>query len=452
MPPSPPSRRDLAVGPGRSGPDACPGALQLHQAADGALARIRCPGGLLTAAQLTALTEAAGSTGAGYLELTSRANVQLRGLSADAARLLVPRLTAAGLLPSVSHERVRNIVGSPLCGVDAVSVWDVPAQVRALDAAVCADPRLARLSGRFLFAVDDGRGDTAAARPDIALLPDESGQVTVLLAGADHGVRTGRDTAVALAVAAANAFLDEQVGSQDGSDVAAWRLADLAEPVLRRVGTRLAAHPAARPTGSDQRQRHRSGPGRSTDMSARAAAGVLARPDGGYGLAVVVPLGRLRVEQAELLAAAAGDNGGAGHGDLRLTPWRAVVLPRVADATGWARRLDAAGLVTEPDSPWLGVTCCAGRPGCARSRADVRADATAVHAAPVGPAAPAGHAGRLPVHWIGCERGCGTPGGAVVRVLATGDGYQVTTPGRPVARTAPGAGLIAAVHTAREAP
>ena len=39
--------------------DACPGALETHRAADGELARIRLPGGVITAAQLEAVALAA---------------------------------------------------------------------------------------------------------------------------------------------------------------------------------------------------------------------------------------------------------------------------------------------------------------------------------------------------------------------------------------------------------
>jgi hypothetical protein len=42
----------------RARADACPGALQTHPAADGELARVRVPGGLLTAGQLHVLAAA----------------------------------------------------------------------------------------------------------------------------------------------------------------------------------------------------------------------------------------------------------------------------------------------------------------------------------------------------------------------------------------------------------
>ena len=94
--------------------DACPGALQVHQAADGALARLRLPGGMITPGQLETLAHTATEYGNGTLELTVRGNVQLRGVRDTAA--VADAAAGAGLLPSPDHERVRNIIASPLSG------------------------------------------------------------------------------------------------------------------------------------------------------------------------------------------------------------------------------------------------------------------------------------------------------------------------------------------------
>jgi precorrin-3B synthase len=122
---------------------------------------------------------------------------------------------------------------------------------------------------------------------------------------------------------------------------------------------------------------------------------------------VTVPLGSLGQEQAAALTDVAGE--------LRLTPWRSVVLPGLsADPS---ERLEEVGLVTKADSPWNGVTACAGQPGCAKALADVRADARRVT-----PRLPR-HGG--PMHWSGCERRCGKPAGEFVDVLAVGNGYVI---------------------------
>ena len=61
--------------------DACPGALQVHQAADGALVRVRLPGGAITAPQLGTLATVAAEFGSATLELTSRGSIQVRGIT-----------------------------------------------------------------------------------------------------------------------------------------------------------------------------------------------------------------------------------------------------------------------------------------------------------------------------------------------------------------------------------
>ncbi len=101
--------------PVRTVPDACPGVFAPHDAADGALARIRLPGGVIGAAALRVVADCAQELGDGRVHLTSRGNLQLRGLSRSGA--LAARLADAGLLPSATHERVRNVLASPLAGI-----------------------------------------------------------------------------------------------------------------------------------------------------------------------------------------------------------------------------------------------------------------------------------------------------------------------------------------------
>ncbi len=381
-----------AARPPRDRADACPGALQTHAAADGALARVRVPGGILTAAQLLVLSGAARELGDGALELTSRGNVQLRGLRPGSEADLGERLAAAGLLPSATHETARNVLASVLSG-RVGGLLDVRSWVPAFDAGLCADPRLAALPGRFLAAFDDGRGDVAGLGADVALLALDERTVALLLAGTDTGLRTGRDGAVDLALAATSAFLDERA-AQGGT---AWRVGDLADGP-GRIAAALGgprAEPLPVPTAPV------TGP-----------AGALVQTDGRTALVAVVPLGRLTARQAELLAGTAG-------GVLQLTPWRSVAVPDLAFPGPAAEALAAAGLELDPASAWLRVTACAGLPGCAKSLADVRADATA---AVRGGSLPAGGARQ---HWVGCERRCGRPAGQVVDVVATPAGYRI---------------------------
>jgi precorrin-3B synthase len=359
----------------------------MHAAADGAVARIRVPGGWLTTAQWTVLHTAAGELGDGRLELTSRGNVQIRALAPDTD--LPARLADAGLLPSATHERVRNIVASPLAGLDNHS--RVRAIAGALDDAVCATPELADLPGRFLFGLDDGRGDIAALAPDVVAFAtseasseaSSDGECALLLAAQDHGVRVASHAVVPALIDVARRFQ-----AQRGT---AWRLAELD----------VAAFAAQFDSGSD-----RTAPPRPPKT-----VGPVEQHDGHVALCVVAPIGRLTTEQARLLAAVAP----SGH--LAVTPWRAVVVPDLprADIPGVAAELDLAGLVLDPASPWVGVSACTGRPGCVKSHADVQRDAHRIEGSR-----------DLPVHWSGCERRCGHPAGRYVDALATPEGYVVT--------------------------
>jgi precorrin-3B synthase len=91
------------------------------------------------------------------------------------------------------------------------------------------------------------------------------------------------------------------------------------------------------------------------------------------------------------------------------------VLPDQPDADGALREAAGLGFGVDDASPWLRVTACAGRPGCASALADVRADAAAFAAR---------WPGRI-VHVSGCGRHCGRPAATEIDVTATSEGYQV---------------------------
>jgi len=380
-PPGWPYRRRVSRG---SRDDACPGALQVHQAADGALARVRLPGGMITAAQLEALAHAATQFGSGVLELTARGNLQLRGIRDTDA--VAEAIATAGLLPSATHERVRNIVSSPLAGRTGPGV-DVRPWVTQLDAAVQADAALATLPGRFLFGIDDGCGDVSGLAADVGVHAVQD-RAALLLAGRDTGVRLDHGDVVPALIAVANRF-----NVVRGTT---WRVNELDDHSALLVGLDI-----AEPSRLEF----------STDM--RPPVGWIAQDDGRVALGAAVPLGVLSARQAEFVAAIGAP--------VVITPWRSLLIcdldEGVADTA--LRVLAPMGLVFDANSPWLDVSACVGSPGCERSHADVRAEATrAVDARDT--------AGR--VHYVGCERCCGSPASGSVMV-ATGDGFTPLRPG-----------------------
>ncbi|MEU7636931.1 precorrin-3B synthase [Streptomyces sp. NPDC039016] len=435
MPPSPSPRPDRAEPPVRDRGDACPGALRLHSAADGNLARVRLPAGDLTVRQAHALADAAERLGDGHLSLTSRGNVELRGLPDACGQDLADLLADAGLLPSVRHERIRNVLASPLAGLDRHTPSDVRLWARSLDALLCASAAATALSGRFLFVLDDGRGDVAGLGGDVTLLaesgrqapPDTgyapgaaSGHGALLRVGDDRAaLRIAADDVPRAALTAAEVFLAATAECGSG----AWRVREL--PAARPL-TAQDVRRALRAAGIAAEYPDAVGPQPAVPYADATAPGPVEGPDGRRALAVLAPLGRLTVAQWRLLTGIAADDGA---GELRLTPWRGIVVPGLpaAPAARRLRDLAAAGLITDPASPWRRVTACTGLPGCAKSLTDVRSDAAAAlsggGAVPAdGSAVPVG----LPVHWSGCERRCGHPHGAWIDVLATPDGYRTT--------------------------
>jgi precorrin-3B synthase len=351
----------------------------VHQAADGALARVRLPGGMITADQLEALAHAATEYGNGTIELTVRGNVQLRGVQDTAA--VADAAAETGLLPSPDHERVRNIIASPLSG-RVGGLADVRPWVAELDRGIQGDPDLTRLPGRFMFGLDDGTGDISGLRADACahVLGDRA---ALLLAGRDTGVRLANDEVVPALLAVARRFIAVR-----GT---AWRVGELDDPSVL-----VSDFEATEPGGT------------TYPPVLRPPVGWILQDDGQVTLGAAVPLGVLEARQAHFVAAI--------DAPVVITPWRSLLVCDLAEgvADTSLRVLAPLGMVFDENSPWLRVSACVGSPGCEKSLADVRTEARR---------AVAEHTSPGPVHYVGCERACGSPLSGEIRV-ATGEGFQ----------------------------
>ncbi len=292
------------------GTDRCPGVLRPHQAADGAMVRIRIPGGQTTGDALARLGELAAAYGTGLLQLTSRGSVQIRGLPQPLPEDFTEDIVAAGFLPSPSHERVRNVVASPLTGLHGGRA-DLRTMIADLDLALCAAPELAQLSGRFLFALDDGRGDVITSDFDLGYSARGPNGGTIIFG-----------------------FERVPVGAAE------------AVPAVIKIAHRLLREPRA--------------------PVPRPISGTPEIPLGTMGAHVgaMVPLGLLTPDQVAVVQRVSR------RGPVVVTPWRGLIVPYAADQLA---ELATAGLVVEHGSPWTRLSACVGAPRCASGRIDTLA-------------------------------------------------------------------------------
>jgi len=219
----------------RTRADTCPGALRPWQADDGLLVRIRLLGGRLPTRALKRLHEVSQQHADGRIFLTRRANLQLRGLSGDGRQLTTAALAAiesTGLLPSRTHELMRNVLVSPQTGL-AGGRADLRSVAAQLDTLICADAKLGGLPGRFLFTLDDGRGDLLDRVTGVGKHGTDLGCVALgdgmvqLRVGNHWGAVTPVGDAAGRLVELASQFLDARGTGAN----APWHIRELTRPL-----------------------------------------------------------------------------------------------------------------------------------------------------------------------------------------------------------------------------
>ncbi|BDV35179.1 precorrin-3B synthase [Methylocystis iwaonis] len=377
----------------------CPGAYAPMASNDGLLIRAKIVGSRLTAAQLAAVAAISTDCGNGLVDLSQRAQLQIRGVSAATLPDALRRLDAAHLLPrDAAAERVTNVITAPLSD-------DANAMARELADAIQADQALRALPAKFLFAIDGGTLPLSNVEADIRLSAAQPNNVAISVAGADDlATIVDRTEAVATALKLARAFVTLRNGAFE----------------LRRVGRLVKALGAARLFSEAGLVAAHS---RRPDSAPRPFLG--AREAGGlYFAGVAAPSGRWRASELKELAALAASQAG---GELRLTPWRAILIPAPsADSAqsiiAGARALD---LIVSHEDPRLAVVACPGAPECPQARGDTRG--ALARLAPLAQKL-AGKDG-VGLHISGCAKGCARPGSAPVTLIADDGRFNLVDAG-----------------------
>ncbi len=167
----------------------CPGALRPMLSGDGLIVRVRPQSATLRLDELAVLADAAGLFGNGHIDLTRRANLQIRGVSEATLPQLHEVIARLGLLDdSPDGEAVRNVMINPLAGIDPTEVLDVRSVGDELARLLASEKSLWALPTKFGFIVDGG---------GIFLnLADQRGDVRLaaIADGPDSAVAIGLDT------------------------------------------------------------------------------------------------------------------------------------------------------------------------------------------------------------------------------------------------------------------
>jgi precorrin-3B synthase len=384
----------------------CPGARRPMQAKDGLLVRLRISGGVVSAATLRGLAQAGRVHGSGLFDLSARANLQIRGVRGESLPLLIETLDGLGLIDAhAAAEAVRNVLVSPFAGLDGRD--DVSSAAKALEAALTANKDLHALPGKFGFLIDDGSALSLGPVPADVRFDWTGGK---------------QPFAIGIGGRANEAIFLGRCGVDDIPDIAS-RLAraflrlrsQMAEPPRRMRGLMESCGAAAIAALAGLRP----GPPRTSGAIEEPCPIGLLRFNERYCFGIGAAFGRL---DANMLDAAACGAEIFSAGEIRLTPWRALILPFVhAEEAGAIRTyFTAHRFIVDHEDARLAIAACGGASTCERGTTDTRSDALALMLS-----ARSFRKTGVALHVSGCAKGCARQAATPFTLVAHAGRYDL---------------------------
>jgi ferredoxin-nitrite reductase len=359
----------------------CPDIYHPAVARDGLLTRLRIPGGVLNASQCVAIANLLTVTGLEYIQVTNRANLQLRALTKDLDQDLLATLTDCGLAASdTAIEGIRNIMLSPTAGIDSQELIDVYPIAEAWNDYLEAHPELSILSNKFSVGFDGGGSVGIVDRPnDITLLAVSDREFSFYLGMGKRGsapvqipLRLGLDECIPMMAAIAQTYRQgiELLGRDPRRKP---RLRDVIQHWGLTGFGEIVQHEFERSNRFIFKNLHREWNLVRADGNYHLGVHPQRQADR-YYLGVVLPLGRWNLAQVKGVGEIAGRYG---SGAIRLTPWQNLILPdvQVEDLERVQGLITDLGLIHTANHPSSLLRACAGSTGCQFGATDTQKDA-----------------------------------------------------------------------------
>ncbi len=347
----------------------CPGAYRPMMSGDGLVVRVRPFRATLTQSQVCTLCDLARRFGNATLDLTSRANLQIRGVAEDDHPALLHALTVNGLVEDDPQlEGHRNIL--------VAADWrQGDLTDRLYDKLLKALPKLPPLPEKMGYALDTGtRAQLTSGSADFRFELNTDGRLILRADGAAKGRHVNEDTAMTALTEMVTWFI-ETGGIEAG---------------------RMSRHLRSTPL-----------PENWQETSARPPASPLEPGPFADGMILGVPFGNV---SAKDLAAVAQISGAS---EIRLMLGRLLWLRGAAPQK-------PTGFVTVPGSPLLRTHACPGAPLCPQATVETRPLATRLAGQVTGT-----------LHVSGCAKGCALPRRADITLTGREGRFDLVRNGAP---------------------
>jgi ferredoxin-nitrite reductase len=388
--------------------------------------RLRIPNGILSSEQMRVLGEIVQRYGDdGNADITTRQNLQLRGIRIEDIPDIFQRLKSVGMTSVQSGmDNVRNITGSPMAGLDADELIDTRELVQKVQDMITnygqGNYQFTNLPRKFNIAIEGGRDNSVHAEiNDIAFVPAyKEGELgfNVVVGGffsakrceaaipMNVWVRPNQEV-VDLCRGILEVYRDNGLRSNRQKSRLMWLIDEWG---IEEFRTRVANHlgyPLATAAEKD-----------AIDWEKRDHLGVFPQKQEGLSyIGLCIPVGRLFADDMLDLARIAEVYG---SGELRLTVEQNVIIPNIA-AENIATLLTEpllAKFTPNPTPLQRALVSCTGAQFCNFALIETKNKAVdLIRQLDAELNIPRG----VRIHWTGCPNSCGQPQVADIGLMGT---------------------------------